>query len=67
MLVSSTSMNVASVTVSAINHGFMAGATYSWRAGIADTASLISPRLSVPQTFPAAANDRCSGPDRARS
>src|ERR1700682_1130671 len=52
MLVSSTSMKVASVTVSAIIHGFTAGGVYAALVGsVAAAASLISPTPSFhPQT-----------------
>src|SRR5258708_1825905 len=82
MLVSSTSMNVASVTVSAVIHGLCFGAHGSACAGGCDifdgggaasnVCSLMqqSPLIAIApsglRTCPAAANDRYSGPDRAR-
>src|SRR5579862_7604814 len=66
MLVSSTSMNVASVTVSAINHGLMSGGTYTCLAGSVAAASLIAARPWAPPTFLSAAGDLDSARDRAR-
>src|ERR1700756_3606540 len=57
MLVSSTSMKVASVTASAMIHGLTAGRTYTCGAGSAATASLIARKPLALPTCPIGASD----------
>src|SRR5580658_11008936 len=67
MLVSSTSMNVASVTVSAMIQGFTAGRQMAWFGSQVVAAALTSPLLSASQTCPGEADGPCSSRGRARS